>query len=62
MLASLPSSLVIAAIVAAALFVFKRFAALHPNPVARMRAEEEKQGTSLWHASCYPRRFPSRVS
>ena len=52
MLASLPSALVIAAIVAAALFVFKRFAALHPNPVARMRAEEEKQGTSILALAC----------
>ena len=52
MLASLPSALVIAAIVAAALFVFKGFAALHPNPVARMRVEEEKQGTSILALAC----------
>lgn len=52
MLASLPSALVIAAIVAAALFVFKRFSALHPNPVARMRAEEEKQGASILALAC----------
>lgn len=52
MLASLPSALVIAAIVAAVLFVFKRFAALHPNPVIRTQAEEGKQGASILALAC----------
>ena len=51
MLASLPSALVIAAIVAAALFVFKRFSALHPNPVADAGGGG-KQGASILALAC----------